>query len=98
MSESESISSIETNDSCEDYIENATNELENIIEIINHSLNVIDKINKSINGPLLTIDGKTQAFKYWLTDWENEMKHDTFHKITWGQFVIEKLSSCTEDA
>lgn len=70
--------------------------LEDIVQTTDEMLLKLDSIRRKIEGPLITFEGKTQAVTKWLTDWEDEMRVNTTQHSTWGQFLIEKLSTCTE--
>jgi hypothetical protein len=84
------------NEEDKDDIVTCINEFTKILEITNVALSKLDTIKRKYNGPTLELDGKCKLFSEWLTEWEDEMKHDTIHNITWGEFIIEKLVNCTE--
>jgi uncharacterized protein len=86
----------DSNESWLDDIASCQNDFECIVSQTEQMLSHISVIQKKIDGPSLCFQGKTQPFSKWLTDWEDEMKHDTIHCITWGQFLIEKLAECTD--
>lgn len=71
-------------------------ELEKIVQETNEMLQRLELIQRKIDGPSIIFEGKSQSITKWLTEWEDEMKHDTVHSITWGQFLIEKLHQCNE--
>jgi hypothetical protein len=79
-----------------DDITTCQNELELIVSQTEQMLFYITMIQKRIDGPSICFQGKVQPFSKWLTEWEDEMKHDTIHNITWGQFLIEKLAECID--
>lgn len=79
-----------------DDITSCQNELELIVSQTEQMLSFIATIQKRIDGPSICFQEKVQPFLKWLTEWEGEMKHDAIHNITWGQFLIEKLTECTD--
>lgn len=95
MSDSDTSNS-DLDESWLDDITSCQNELELIVTQSNQLLSQFADIQRKIERPSICFQGKVQPFSKWLTDWEDEMKHDTFHNITWGQFLIEKLADCTD--
>ena len=97
-SNSDSVELGDTEDSWIDDITACQNELEQIIIDTNDMLKRLEQIQNRIDGPSILFEGKKQSLSKWLTEWEVEAKHDTVHRITWGQFLIEKLAQCTDCA
>jgi hypothetical protein len=100
MSDSDRSSNLDSEDDLSeswlDDIASCQLDLEKIVQETNTMLINIDSIQRKIDGPRITIEGKTKSISNWITEWEDEMTHDTVHHITWGQFIIEKLAKCNE--
>ena len=95
---SDSCSSNTSDSDTEDDIFLCINELEKIVQETEEMLHRLEVIQRKIDGPSVTFQGKRKPVTQWLTEWEDEMKHDTAHNITWGQFLIEKLAQCNDAA
>ena len=88
-----------SSDSQESYIDIITyciEQYEIILEEVNSALDCLGHLQYQYNGPVVEYDGQQKRFAEWLTAWEEEFKCDTIHKITWGEFLIEKLRECGE--
>lgn len=95
---SDSCSSNTSDSDTEDDIFFCTIELEKIVQETEEMLQRLEVIQRKIDGPRITFEGKIQSISQWLTEWEGEIRNDTIHNITWGQFLIEKLAKCNDGA
>jgi len=87
---------IENDEGCDaEVIELVMQEMEQMVEMLNVILAQLHTLRTRMGGICILCDGESQPLSALLPLWKEEYEQDMIHRITWGQFLIEKLGAST---
>ena len=90
---------IENDEECEEcdaeVIELAMQEMEQMVEMLDGILAQLHSLRTRMSGICVLYDGENQPLSALLPLWKEEYEQGMIHQITWGQFLIEKLTGAS---
>ena len=75
-----------------DVIESAIEEMKQTVEMLDSILVALRELFARTGGLQIVYNGESTPLGTLLHLWKEEYEQDMIHRITWGQFVIEKLN------
>ena len=83
-------------DACDaEVIELAMQEMEQMVEMLDGILAQLHSLRTRMGGVCILCDGESRPISELLPLWKEEYEQGMIHRITWGQFLIEKLNEAT---
>jgi hypothetical protein len=74
-----------------EVIEEAIQEVGQMVEMLDAILEQLHALRVRMGGICVVYDGESQPLSALLPLWKEEYEKGVIHRITWGQFLIEKL-------
>jgi hypothetical protein len=78
-----------------EVIEQAIQEVGQMVEMLDAILEQLHALRVRMGGICVVYDGESRPLSALLPLWKEEYEQDMIHRITWGQFLIEKLGGAS---
>lgn len=78
-----------------DVIESAIEEMKQTVEMLDSILVALRELLTKAGGIHVVYNGESVSLGTLLHLWKEEYEQELIHRITWGQFLIEKLNQAT---
>jgi hypothetical protein len=75
-----------------EVIASAIEEMERMVEMLDGILTQLHTLRTRMGGVCILCDGESRPLSELLPLWKEEYEQGMIHRITWGQFLIEKLN------
>ncbi len=77
-----------------EVIEQTIHDMEQMVEMLDAILEQLHALRIRMGGICVVYDGESRPLSALLPLWKEEYEQGMMRRITWGQFLIEKLGSC----